>query len=148
MRILALDIGEKRIGIAISNPDETVATPIAVLDASDVLRHGNQFRKVIEEWQPELIVSGLPVSMTGEPGKQAETVMNHAKNIAAACNLPVEFCDERLSSTEAKHRLRDLGYDERKMRGKVDMIAAAIFLQSWLDSRRCENQKLDTVDNI
>lgn len=138
MRTLALDIGNKRIGVAVSDPAGKIATPVAVLPAAEVLQHGKQFRRLIEDWQPELLVCGLPLSLSGEAGPQAKSIEQTARAIAQACGLPLEFCDERLSSTEAKRRLRDLGYDERKMRGKVDMIAAAIFLQSWLDARQAD----------
>lgn len=135
MRVLALDIGDSRIGVAVSDPAESVATPVAVLSAAEVLQGGKAFRRLIEDWDPELLVCGLPLTLSGEEGPQARSIKEKAFSIAKSCGLPLEFCDERLSSTEAKHRLRDLGYDERRMRGKVDMIAAAIFLQSWLDSR-------------
>lgn len=136
MRVLALDIGKARIGVAVSDPAEKVATPVAVLPAPEVLQHGKQFRRLIDDWQPDLLVCGLPLTLSGETGPQAQAIEQAARSIAQACDLPLEFCDERLSSTEAKRRLRDLGYDERKMRGKVDKIAAAIFLQSWLDARQ------------
>lgn len=135
MRVLALDIGNARIGVAVSDPAGKVATPVAVLAAADVLQGGKPFRRVIEDWQPDLLVCGLPLTLAGEAGPQAQAIEEKAHAIADACGLPLEFCDERLSSAEAKHRLCDLGYDERSMRGKVDMIAAAIFLQSWLDAR-------------
>ena len=73
--------------------------------------------------------------MSGEDGPQAERVMAQARSIAEACDLPLEFADERLSSSEAKRILREQGLNEKQMRGKVDMIAASLFLQAWLDSR-------------
>jgi putative Holliday junction resolvase len=74
--------------------------------------------------------------MAGEDGPQAERVMAQGRQIAETCGLPLEFADERLSSAEAKRILREEGYSERGMRGKVDMIAASLFLQSWLDARQ------------
>ena len=133
--MLALDIGDSRIGVAVSDPQGSVATPVTVLAAPEVLHAGKPFRRLIEDWEPELLLCGLPLTLSGEEGPQASSVKEKAFSIAESCGLPLEFCDERLSSTEAKRRLRDLGYDERRMRGKIDMIAAAIFLQSWLDAR-------------
>ncbi len=135
MRIMALDIGEKRIGVAVSDPGERVASPIAVLPAAEVLQKAPSFRRLLEDWEPELLVCGLPMTLAGEEGPQAQRIREQAQRIAQAAELPVEFSDERLSSREAKRSLREKGLSEREMRGKVDMIAACVFLQAWLDAR-------------
>ena len=135
MRIMALDIGEKRIGVAVSDPGERVASPIAVLPAAEVLQKAPSFRRLLEDWEPELLVCGLPMTLAGEEGSQAQRIREQAQRIAQAAELPVEFSDERLSSQEAKRSLREKGLSEREMRGKVDMIAACVFLQAWLDAR-------------
>lgn len=135
MRILALDIGEKRCGIAVSDPAERVASPVCVLPADEVLSGATPFRRVLEDWEPELLLCGLPLTMAGEEGPQAERIRQAAATIAQAAHLPVSFADERLSSSEAKRILREKGYTEKTMRGKVDMIAASLFLQAWLDGR-------------
>ncbi len=135
MRLLALDIGEKRIGLAISDPQEKIASPLCVLSAQEVECQSPAFRRVLEDWEPELLLCGLPKTLSGEEGPQAQRVRTFAFAVAKACNLPLEFADERLSSAEAKRSLREKGYDEKSMRGKVDMIAASLFLQAWLDGR-------------
>ena len=135
MRIMALDIGEKRIGVAVSDPGERVASPIAVLPAAEVLQKAPSFRRLLEDWEPELLVCGLPMTLAGEEGPQAQRIREQAQRIAQAAELPVEFSDERLSSQEAKRSLREKGLSEKQMRGKVDMIAASVFLQAWLDAR-------------
>lgn len=135
MRIMALDIGEKRIGIAVSDPGERVASPLAVLPANEVLQHTPSFRRLVEDWEPELLLCGLPRTLSGEEGPQAKRVREAAERIARAVALPLEFSDERLSSQEAKRSLREKGMSERTMRGKIDMIAACVFLQAWLDAR-------------
>ena len=134
MRVLALDIGEKRVGVAVSDPAGAVASPVAVLPAAEVEGMAAPFRRVIEDWEPELLVCGLPRTLAGEDGPQAERVRAIAEKIAASCALPLEFADERLSSAEAKRILREQGLSEKEMRGKVDAIAASLFLQSWLDA--------------
>jgi len=141
MRIMALDIGQTRIGIAISDPAERVASPIEVLPAKEVINHGRDFRRLLEDWEPEMLVCGLPLTLQGQRGPQAKLIQDQARQIALNCELPLEFSDERLSSREAKRILREKGYDERSMRGKVDMIAASIFLQSWLDARNASRDK-------
>lgn len=140
MRILALDIGEKRTGIAVSDPQMRVATPVCVLSSQEVEGCAQPFQRVLEDWEPELLLCGLPRSLSGDEGPQAQRIRKIADAISKSSGIPHEFADERLSSREAKQSLRDMGYDERKMRGKVDMIAASLFLQSWLDARAAERQ--------
>ena len=136
MRIMALDIGQVRVGVAVSDPGERVASPVAVLPASEVLTCAKPFRRLLEDWEPELLLCGLPYTMAGQEGPQAANIRAAASSISAACGIPHEFADERLSSQEAKRSLREKGMAEREMRGKIDMIAASLFLQAWLDARR------------
>lgn len=136
MRVLALDIGQVRCGIAVSDAAEKVATPVCVLPMEEVNAHAASFRRVIEDWEPEMIVCGLPLTMSRAEGPQAKRIRTVADKVQRATGLPVEFADERLSSQEAKRILHEEGYKEREMRGKVDMIAASLTLQAWLDSRR------------
>ena len=91
---------------------------------------------MLEDWEPELILCGLPYTMAGEEGPQAEFIRQFAADVAKASDLPLEFTDERLSSSQAKRSLREKGLSEKEMRGKVDMIAASLFLQAWLDTRQ------------
>lgn len=140
MRVLALDIGEVRVGIAVSDAAGLIASPVKVLPAPEVLSHARTFRNILDDYEPELLVCGRPKTMAGEDGPQAERIMAQAHQIAAACNLPLEFEDERLSSSEAKRILREQGLREKDMRGKVDMIAASLFLQSWLDAKQSSAQ--------
>ena len=135
MRALALDIGEVRVGIAASDVTGTVASPVKVLPATEVLSLARPFRLVIEDYEPDVLVCGRPKTMSGEDGPQAEKLMAQALDLGNRLGIPVEFADERLSSSEAKRILREQGVSERNMRGKVDMIAASLFLQAWLDSR-------------
>ena len=136
MRVMALDIGKVRCGIAISDPQERVATPLCVLPTEEVRSNAPSFRRLCEDWEPELIVSGLPLTLSGQKGPQAQSIREVAQQVAEALSLPLEFSDERLSSSEAKRVLREEGMSERDMRGKVDMVAASLFLQSWLDKRQ------------
>lgn len=135
MRVLALDIGDARCGIAVSDPAGRVASPVCVLPAAEVAAHASSFQRVLEDWEPEELLFGLPLTLAGEEGPQAAHVREVAAGIQKRTGLPAQFVDERLSSKEAKRELREMGYDERRMKGKVDMIAAALFLQAWLDSR-------------
>lgn len=133
---LALDIGEVRVGIAVSDASGSVAMPVKVLPAQEVLSCARTFRLLIEDYEPDVLVCGLPQTLAGEEGPQAARIRAAAERISRATNLPVAFTDERLSSREAKRVLREQGLTERSMRGKVDMVAASLFLQTWLDEQR------------
>lgn len=135
MIALALDIGEARVGIAVSDATGTLAMPVKVLPAQEVLGNARSFRYIIEDYEPDVLVCGRPETLAGEDGPQTQRVLEAAKKIARATGLPLEFIDERLSSREAKRILREQGLSEREMRGKVDSVAASLFLQTWLDVR-------------
>ena len=135
MIALALDIGGARTGIAVSDRTGRVASPVKVLPAAEVEGVARTFRMVLEDYEPDVIVCGLPKTMAGEEGPQAARVREAAGRISRVTGLPVEFIDERLSSTEAKRILREQGLSEKQMRGKVDMISASLFLQAWLDAQ-------------
>lgn len=140
MVALALDIGEKRIGIAVSDRSGSVATPVKVLPAQEVIGLARSFRYILEDYEPDILVSGRPMTMSGEAGPQAKRVELVAEKLARDLNLPLFFEDERLSSSEAKRILREQGMSEKQMRGKVDMIAASLFLQAWLDRNQSGRQ--------
>jgi putative Holliday junction resolvase len=133
MRVLGLDIGEKRIGVAVSDPSGTVATPLVVLDAKRALGDGRELVRLAEEYEAELAVIGLPLSMDGTEGPQAAAVRAAGTRVARFLRLPIEYYDERLSSAEA---MSEAGVSDRDKRGSIDMVAAALFLQSYLDAHR------------
>lgn len=134
MRVLALDIGERRIGIAHGNTASRIATPVKVLPAAEVCGNARPWRELLEDYEPELLVAGLPRSLNGDEGMQAQRVRTVAEQVASRADLPLAFADERLSSAQAKRSMREQGLSERDMRGKVDMVAAALFLQTWLEA--------------
>ncbi|MGI6216433.1 MAG: Holliday junction resolvase RuvX [Coriobacteriales bacterium] len=136
MRILALDIGRKRTGIAATDATGTIASPVKVLPSNEVFDNAKTFRRVIEDYEPELLVVGLPVSLDGNENDHAKWVREVADKISAATSIPVEFQDERLTSSEAKRIMRDEGLSERDMRGKLDMVAASLILEAYIDGNR------------
>lgn len=136
MIALALDIGGARTGIAVSDRTGRIASPVKVLPAAEVESVARTFRMLLEDYEPDVIVCGLPQTMAGEEGPQAARIREVAGRISQATGLPIEFIDERLSSTEAKRILREQGLSEKQMRGKVDMVSASLFLQAWLDSQK------------
>lgn len=135
MRALALDIGEVRVGIAVGSTQTGLAFPVCVLNTQDVYTMSGAFRRVLDDNEPDVLVCGLPLTLHGEEGAQVERIRALALQIAKDAQVPLEFCDERYSSREAKRILREQGLDEKHMRGKIDMVAASLFLQTWLAQR-------------
>jgi putative Holliday junction resolvase len=138
MRVLALDIGEKRVGVASGDTDANIALPISIISARDVQAGALPFMRLIAEYEPDLLVIGLPLSLDGKENQQARRVRAVAEGIAARTGLPLFYQDERLSSAEARRSLRDAGCTEREMRGKIDMIAASLILRAYFDARSSE----------
>jgi putative Holliday junction resolvase len=132
---MALDIGERRIGVAISDPDCRVATPHSVLDAR-APELEQRIRRLLDDYEVARVVVGLPLTLEGTEGPQAAHVREAVARLEAAVPVPIEFFDERLSSVQARRSLSESGMSERQMRGRVDMIAASLILQSYLDARR------------
>ena len=132
MRVLALDIGDVRVGIAAGDSAARIATPVKVLPLAEVASCARSFRAILDDHEPELLLSGLPYTLSGEEGPQAAHIRELAQGISSTCGIPLEFCDERLSSAEAKRILREHGLSEKEMRGKVAAVAASLFLEAWL----------------
>lgn len=136
MRILGLDIGERRIGVAVSDPTGTVATPLIVLDARTLTRDAAPLRRLVDDYRPDLFVVGLPLTLAGEEGPQAASVKVTVRRLIEPLGIPVAYHDERLSSTAANRAMAAAGADERARRGSVDMVAASLLLQGYLDGDR------------
>ena len=134
-RVLGLDLGDVRIGVAISDPDRRLAVPLGVVRTgapSDL----KAIRSIVEENEVSVVVVGDPLLLSGERGDRSRKAEEFASALRAVLQLPVELQDERLSTTEAERSLRDAGADGRERRRTVDRTAATVILQSWLDARR------------
>jgi putative Holliday junction resolvase len=129
MRIVAVDIGERRIGVAIADDRALVAVPVGAVDAGpDIVE---TVARIVREQEADLLLVGLPLSLTGALGPQAQRVMTLVEELSARLPIPVETWDERLSTVEAERRLGPGHPRERR-----DALAAAIVLQAYLDSLR------------
>src|SRR5699024_7952384 len=137
MRVLALDLGERRIGVAVSDDAGRVATPITTLERHrDRPRLHREIRDLLREWEAELLLLGLPIDVRGELGPAARDVLAERDELAAVVDVPVEVHDERLTTRIADRALRERGdLDGRQRRQKVDMVAASVILQEFLDHR-------------
>jgi putative Holliday junction resolvase len=133
-RILALDFGLRRVGAALSDPDRQIATPLEVFERATDAIEARHYRELVADERVDRIVVGLPVH--GHGGESALSTQARAwgARIAAACGVPVVFFDERFTSREAEARLRDAGVKASARKGRIDMVAAQILLQDYLDA--------------
>jgi len=136
VRALGLDIGSVRVGVAVSDPAGSVASPLAVLDARELAGNIQPLARIAEDYDAEVLVVGLPLTLGGDEGPQATSVRQIATDLAGRLGLPLAFVDERNSSAEARRAMRAAGLSEREQRGQLDKVAAAIMLQAWLDAER------------
>jgi putative Holliday junction resolvase len=141
MRVLALDLGSKRIGLAISDREGTVATPIGTLERHrDRPRLHREIGDLVVEWEAELLLLGLPIALDGSIGPAATAVLAERDELAAVVGVPVEVHDERLTTRIAERSLRERGdLDGPARRQVIDTVAASVILQDWLDHRRASS---------
>lgn len=138
MRVLALDLGSARIGVAVSDAAGTVATPVTTLVRDrDQVRLHREIADLVAAWDAELLLLGLPIALDGSVGPAARAVLAERDELAATVGVPVEVHDERLTTKIADRALRERGdLDGRARRRVVDMVAATVILQDWLDHPR------------
>ncbi len=129
-RVLALDAGSTRIGVAVSDPRRVVATPLAVIAAD---RLEAELRSLIDEYQPVTIVVGLPIGLSGTEGSAAARARAFATRVGELSGIPVELVDERFTTVTAEAALLEGGVRRRDRRQKVDKVAAAVILRQYLD---------------
>jgi putative holliday junction resolvase len=142
VRVLALDLGSKRIGVAVSDPSETIASPDRVLERSGSrTRDHKAIGDLVAEWEAELVVVGLPLSLSGKDGPAARATREEADELAAALTVPVELHDERLTTVTASRTLQEAKMTADARRRVVDKVAAAVLLQSWLDERASRRRR-------
>lgn len=136
MRLLALDVGDRRIGVAMSDPDGILASPFTTLERQAKDRSLEEILRIAEENDVAEIIVGIPYLMSGRVGPQARITMDYADSLAKQTHLPIRRVDERLSSIQAERLLRESGVRPSENKGKIDAAAAAIILQAYLDSNR------------
>ncbi|MBK7217098.1 MAG: Holliday junction resolvase RuvX [Candidatus Promineofilum sp.] len=135
-RVMALDLGEKRIGVALSDPTRTIASAHSVLTRKSRLEDVARYTHLIAENGVTLLVVGLPITLGGREGERAAWVRDYAADLAERLPVPIAFWDESLSTVEAQAALRAQGRRGKKLRERVDAVAAAVILQSYLDAQR------------
>ena len=135
-RILGLDIGDRKIGVALSDPSQVLATPLSTIIRDEDAKTINQIASLIRKYGASQIIIGLPYSLSGAIGKQAEKVLAFKQKIAGAVNVEIIMQDERLSSVSANQKLREAGKKGNKLKNEMDAAAATVILQSFLDERK------------
>ena len=128
-RILGIDLGERRIGIAISTPEGGLAVPLRILDSQDALSDARAIDEIARAEDVEHLVLGHPLSMDGKIGPQARKVGEFAQTLRNVTGLPVDLRDERLSTAQARRSVKRT----RGARKPLDDVAAAVILQGYLD---------------
>jgi putative holliday junction resolvase len=138
---IGLDVGSKRIGVAGCDGTGMIATGLFTLERSSFEQDVEMLRELVISREATLLVVGLPYTLDGELGKQAQRVQKFANRLGRALNLPIEYADERLTSVAAEEMMIASGRSPRDSKGEVDRRAAAIILQQWLDQRRAKVAK-------
>jgi len=134
MRILALDHGTVRVGVAVSDELKMLATPLEFIPAEPFAEFLERLKTIIREKEVEAIVVGMPRNMDGSYGPAALKVQEFVAALRGALAVPIQTLDERLTSVQAQRFLRDSGRKAKQQKGRVDQSAAAILLQSHLDA--------------
>jgi len=134
-RYMGLDVGEKTIGVAISDPLGFTAQGITVVMRQSLPKDLDQLKKLVRDYNVTAIVVGLPLSLNNALGPQAEKVKHFANKLQKAIPLPLEYVDERFSTTMAERTLLAADVSRQKRKGVIDKMAAQIILQSFLDRR-------------
>lgn len=136
MRVLGIDPGARRVGLALSDDDGVIASPHATLTVKSSAAVAAQVAEVARALGVEQLVIGLPLQLDGREGEAARRARVLAAQISERCALPIAMWDERLSTRAAERALREGGKRGEKQRALVDQVAAALLLQSWLDAQR------------
>jgi putative Holliday junction resolvase len=134
-RVLGLDVGSRRIGLAVSDPLGLTAQGLETLQRQNKRLDFEKLQQVIREYQVAEIVVGYPLRMSGEEGIQAERMQLFAEELRRWFKLPVHLWDERLTSTQANRLLRETDMSIRRRGQVVDQMAAVLILQNWMESR-------------
>ena len=135
-RVLGLDLGDARIGVAISDPDRRVAVPLGTVHVGRPPGELLAIAELVREHDATLIVVGEPISLDGSRGTRAAHAAAFAEAVRGVVDVPVALHDERLSTVEAARSLQQAGVSAKRQRAVIDASAAQVILQSWLDVER------------
>jgi putative Holliday junction resolvase len=135
-RTLGLDVGDRRIGVALSDPGGILASPFAIIERADDDQSIAAITDIVQKQVVSLIVAGLPQSLSGAEGQQAEKVRAFIEKLSERVPIPVVFRDERLSTVAVSRLMQSVGSHKGKKKERQDARAAAVILQGYLDERK------------
>ena len=141
MRHLALDLGRKRIGVAVSDESGLIAGPVGAIQVTSRKQALNEVVRYLKEEGAEHLVIGLPLQMNGQEGIESGRAREFADQLAELTDVPIAFMDERLTSVEADRMMQAAGIKREKRRANIDARAAAIILQTYLNTERNRKQR-------
>jgi putative Holliday junction resolvase len=145
-RLLAVDYGNVRIGLAISDPDRKIASPLTTYARRSAQSDAEFFRQLTREEQIVALVVGLPVHLSGREGQSSEQARAFGKWLNDVTALPIVFFDERFTTVEAEAHLLDAGLTNKRRKARRDRVAAQILLQSYLDAGCPPEQRIAGLD--
>ena len=132
-RILALDFGEKRIGVAVSDPLNIIAQSVGTIERKGIKNDLKKVGELVKEYEARKIIVGLPLNMDGTEGKSANRAMDFVKELKKEIQVEVEMLDERLTTAQGERVLLEADMSRRKRKQNLDKIAAQLILQNYLD---------------
>lgn len=135
-RLLGVDYGTKRVGFAVSNPDQTISSPLENYTRRDKAQDARHLRQITDEYRMVGAIIGLPVHMSGDEGGKAREAREFGTWVHSVTGLPVGYWDERYTSSLAEEHLLGAALSKKKRQARLDMLAAQIMLQSYLDGAR------------
>lgn len=136
--VLAFDFGKQRTGIAIGNTLTGIATPHSTIQSKNNKPDWEKITKLLQEWQPEQLVVGVPYYLDGKSSEMTEAALRFSRQLEGRYNLPISTINEQLSSREAEQRLkqsRQQGRNKKITKEDIDKLAAAIILESWFQTQ-------------
>ena len=136
IRILGLDVGDRRIGVALSDALGLTAQRLTVLERQGGSGDAEAVRALIERHAVDTVVMGLPLTMRGEQGPQAKKVVEFSEALKRRISVPIELVDERLTTVQGTRALQETHTSRRARKGMIDQVAAQLILQQFLDRRR------------
>jgi putative Holliday junction resolvase len=139
LRLLGLDVGDRRIGVAVSDPTGSISRPVEVYRRQNPAADVQHVRSLLEEYEASGVVVGLPKNMNGTEGPQAQKTREFADALSR-CGLSISLWDERLSTVEATRRMMEQRYKRRGIDERIDSEAAALILQTYLDYVRLKRR--------
>ena len=136
IRALGIDLGSRRVGIAVSDLSGSVANALTTVHRSKSRRHDHdEITRLVRVEEVDVVVVGLPLSLDGGRGPAARAAIKEVDQLATVVGVPVEMYDERFTTVTAERGLMEAGLNAKKRRTVVDKVAAAVMLQAWLDHR-------------